>query len=152
VVGGSHSAWSAAWVLMHDRSLRDDRGRPPRVTVLHRSRLRFFFASVARARTAGYAFDETSDVCPAHRHGQSHGGLRADAHALAWAATHGGRAAGPVRAISLIDEDGTRATVAEALDRAGAVIAAVGYEANLPPVTWPDGRPIRWQRLRVDFR
>ena len=143
VVGGSHSAWSAAWVLIHDRGLRDDRGRPPRVTVLHRSHLRFFFRSVARARAAGYAFDETSDVCPRTGLVNRHGGLRADAHGLAWAATHDGRAAGPVRAISLIDEEGARATAAEALDRAGAVIAAVGYEANLPAITWPDRRPIR---------
>jgi hypothetical protein len=143
VVGGSHSAWSAAWVLIHDRGLRDDRGRPPRVTVLHRSHLRFFFQSVARARAAGYAFDEASDVCPRTGVVNRHGGLRADAHGLAWAATHEGRKASPVRAISLVEEEGARATAAEALDRAGAVIAAVGYEANLPAITWPDRRPIR---------
>jgi hypothetical protein len=143
VVGGSHSAWSAAWLLIHDRGLRDDRGRPPRVTVLHRSPLRFFFRSVARARAAGYEFDETSDVCPQTGLVNRHGGLRADAHGLAWAATHNGRADGPVRAISLIDEEGARATTSEALDRAGAVIAAVGYEANLPAITRPDGSPIR---------
>jgi hypothetical protein len=143
VIGGSHSAWSAAWLLIHDRGLRDDRGRPPRVTVLHRSPLRFYFRSVARARAAGYAFDETADVCPQTGLVNRHGGLRADAHGLAWAATHEGRAAGPVRAISLSDEDGSRARATEALDQAGAVIAAVGYEANLPAITWPDGRPVR---------
>jgi hypothetical protein len=143
VVGGSHSAWSAAWVLIHDRGLRDDHGRPPTVTVLHRKPLRFYFRSVARARAAGYVFDETADVCPRTGLVNRHGGLRSDAHRLAWAATHAGRADGPVRAISLIDEEGTRATAAEALDRAGAVVAAVGYEANLPRITWPDRRPIR---------
>ena len=143
VVGGSHSAWSAAWLLIHDRGLRDERGRPPRVTVLHRSRLRFYFPSAARARAARYAFHETDDVCPQTGVVNRHGGLRADAHGLAWAATHDARASGPVRAIRLSDEDGARATAADALDRAGAVIAAVGYEANLPAITWPDGRPIR---------
>jgi hypothetical protein len=143
VVGGSHSAWSAAWAVIHDRDLRDDHGRPPRVTVLHRSRLRFFFWSVAQARAAGYAFDETSDVCPQTGAVNRHGGLRADAHGLAWAATHDRRADGPVRGIRLIDEEGARATAAQALDRAGAVIAAVGYEAKLPSITWADHRPIR---------
>ena len=142
VVGGSHSAWSAAWLLIHDRGLRDDDGRPPMVTVLHRSHLRFFFQSVARARAAGYEFDESSDVCFRTGVVNRHGGLRADAHGLAWAATHDGRADGPVRAISLTGE-GARATAAEALDRAGAVIAAVGYQANLPSITWADRRPIR---------
>ena len=143
VVGGSHSAWSTAWLLIHDPGLRDDHGRPPTVTVLYRSHLRFFFESVARARAAGYEFDEASDVCPQTGLVNRHGGLRADAHRLAWAATHAGREDGPVRAISLIDEEGARTTAAEALDRAGAVIAAVGYEANVPRITWPDLRPVR---------
>jgi len=111
--------------------------------VLYRSHLRFFFESVARARAAGYEFDEASDVCPQTGLVNRHGGLRADAHRLAWAATHAGREDGPVRAISLIDEEGARTTAAEALDRAGAVIAAVGYEANVPRITWPDLRPVR---------
>jgi hypothetical protein len=38
---------------------------------------------------------------------------------------------------------GAPATAAEALDRAGAVVAAVGYEANLPQIRWADGRPIQ---------
>ena len=143
VIGGSHSAWSAAWLLIHDRGLRDERGRPPTVSVLHRSPLRFFFRSVARARAAGYEFDETADVCPQTGMVNRHGGLRADAHGLAWQATHGVRANGPVRAILLADEPGARATAAEALDKAGAVIAAVGYEANLPAIGWHDGRPVR---------
>jgi hypothetical protein len=143
VIGGSHSAWSAAWMLVHDPELCDDHGRPPRVTVLHRSPLRFYFRSVARARAAGYEFDEVADVCPHTGLVNRHGGLRADAHRLAWATTHGSHADGPVRAIALIDDSGVRATTGDALERAGAVIAAVGYEANLPSLAWPDGRPLR---------
>lgn len=143
VVGGSHSGWSAAWMLIHDRGLRDERGRPPTVTLLHRSPPRFFFQSVARARAAGYEFDDTLDVCPQTGLVNRHGGLRSDAHRLAWATTHAGPANGPVRAIWLTDEPGARAAAADALDGAGAVIAAVGYEANLPRIAWPDGRPVR---------
>jgi hypothetical protein len=143
VVGGSHSAWSAAWMLMHDPNLRDADGRPPEVTVLHRSPPRFFFWTAARARAAGYAFDETLDVCPHTGIVHRHGGLRADAHALAWAATRDGRQEGPVRAIALADEPRTRAAAERALDRAGAIIAGVGYQPNVPSLRWPDGRPLR---------
>lgn len=143
VVGGSHSAWSAAWRVLHDADLRGVGGRPPTVTVLHRSALRFFFWTVARARAAGYAFDETSDVCPQTGMVHRHGGLRADAHALAWAATRGGQHDGPVRAIALVDEPRSRAAAEQALDRAGAIIAGVGYEPVLPSLRWPDGRPLR---------
>jgi transposase len=62
-----------------------------------------------------------------------------------WAATHDGRAAGP-GGRSLIDEEGRARR--SPLDRAGAVIAAVGYEAT-PAITWPDRRP-GWQPRRVD--
>jgi len=143
VVGGSHSAWSAAWMLVHDPRLRSADGRPPRVTVLHRSPLRFFFRDVARARAAGYAFDEVRDVCPRTGMVNRHGGLRADAHALAWAATHQERGEGPVRAVALVDEPESRAAARRALDGAGAVIAGIGYEPNVPSLRRPDGSPLR---------
>ncbi|MDT7537310.1 MAG: hypothetical protein QOI82_895 [Actinomycetota bacterium] len=142
VIGGSHSAWSAAWMLVHDPELRDAHGRPPTVTVLHRSPLRFFFWSTARARAAGYAFDETRDVCPRTGMVHRHGGLRADAHALAWAATRNG-GQGPLRAIALVDEPRARAAAEQALDEAGAIIAGIGYLPNLPTLRWPDGSPLR---------
>jgi hypothetical protein len=143
VVGGSHSAWSAAWMLIHDPGLRDADGRPPRVTVLHRSPLRFFFWDATRARAAGYAFDEVQDVCARTGIVNRHGGLRSDAHALAWAATHERRHPGPLCTLALVDQPGTRAAAARALDAAGAIIAGVGYRANVPTLRWPDGRPLR---------
>jgi hypothetical protein len=142
VIGGSHSAWSAAWMLVHDPDLRDAEGRPPGVTVLHRSPPRFFFWDTARARAVGYAFDKTLDVCPQTGNVNRHGGLRADAHALAWAATHNGRH-GPLRTIALVDEPRSRAAAERALDDAGAIIAGVGYQPNVPTLRWPDGRPLR---------
>lgn len=142
VVGGSHSAWSAAWLLDQDPELRDAEGRPPRVTVLHRGRLRIFFGSAAEARAADYAFDP-DDVCPVTGVVHRHGGLRADARDLAWAATHDRQGAGPVRAIDLLDNGTSTAAVQEALHGAGAVVAAVGYEPCLPTVRRPDGREVR---------
>lgn len=143
VVGGSHSAWSAAWMLVRDPGLRGAGGRPPKVTVLHRSPLRFFFWSAVQARAAGYDFDETLDVCPRTGMVNRHSGLRADARALAWAATHQGRRPGPVRAVALVDEPRARAAAETALDTAGAVLAGVGYQPNVPTLRRPDGRPLR---------
>jgi hypothetical protein len=143
IVGGSHSAWSAAWMLVHDPHLRDADGHPPRVTVLHRSPFRFYFRDLAHARAAGYNLDERLDVCPRTGVVNRHSGLRADAHALAWAATHNGRHETPVRTLALVDEPRSRAGAAQALDRAGAIIAAVGYQPNLPTFVSPDGRPLQ---------
>jgi hypothetical protein len=143
VVGGSHSAWSSAWMLLHDAGLRTSDGRPPTVTVLHRSAIRFFFWTTTQARAAGYPFDEATDVCPQTGMVHRHGGLRADAHALAWSATRDGQHDGPVRAIALLDEPRPRAAAERALERAGAIIAAVGYVPALPSLRWPDGRPLQ---------
>ena len=143
VVGGSHSAWSAAWMLIHDPGLHDADGRPPRVTVLHRSPLRFHFADAARARAAGYPFDETLDVCPHTGVVNRHGGLRSDARSLAWAVTHGGQSDVPLRTLALVDEPGSRVAVERALGAAGAIIAGVGYRPKLPRLRRPDGGPLR---------
>jgi hypothetical protein len=130
-------------MLIHDPELRDAEGRPPRVTVMHRSPLRFLFWNTARARAAGYAFDETLDVCPQTGIVNRHGGLRADARALAWAATHDCGDAGPLRALPLVDQPGSRAAAVRVLDTAGAIVAGVGYRPNLPTLRWPDGRSLR---------
>jgi hypothetical protein len=141
VVGGSHSAWSAAWVLLRDRGFRDAGGKPPRVMVLHRSPLLFFYTTAPEARAAGYAFDDVLDVCPSSGTVYRYGGLRApDTRALALAAVGSGRRKPPVRAVHLVDEPEVRTDVRRALDAAGLVVGAVGYHARLPDLAWEDGR------------
>jgi hypothetical protein len=142
VVGGSHSAWSAAWTLLHDASFRRPGGEPPAITVLHRSALRFYYASAAKARAAGYVFDETRDICPLTGAVHRHGGLRADAHSLARAALAPGRNPSPVRAIRLLDHPDVRRNAERALNGAGLVVAAVGYRPRLPRLSGPDGLPL----------
>ena len=142
VVGGSHSAWSAAWTLLHDPSFRGPGGEAPAITVLHRSALRFYYASAAKARAAGYAFDETSDVCPLTGAVHRHGGLRADAHSLARSALAPGRGASPVSVIRLVDDPDVRRNAERELDGAGLVVAAVGYRPRLPRLSGTDGLPL----------
>ena len=120
VVGSSHSAWSAAWLLLR-HPLR------PRMTVLHRAPPRFFYWSVQAARKAGYDFDDERDVCARTGRVNRHGGLRADAHALAREALAKGV---PVQVISLHDHRRAQ----HALEEAGAIVAAVGYTSNLPRI------------------
>lgn len=143
VVGGSHSAWSAAWILLHDAAFRGSGGKPPRVTVLHRSPLLFFYMTTAEAKAAGYAFDDVLDVCPSSGHVYRYGGLRApDTRALALAAVGSDPRKPPVRAVRLVDEPEVRTDVRRSLDQAGLVVAAVGYQARLPELVWEDGRPL----------
>ena len=141
VVGGSHSAWSAAWILLHDRAFRGAGGDPPRVTVLHRSPLRFFYETAAQARADGYAFDDPGDVCPSSGYVHRHAGLRSpDARALAISVTRSTPGTAPVRAVRLVDDPNVRADVRRSLDAAGLVVGAVGYTAQLPELAWEDGR------------
>jgi hypothetical protein len=120
VVGGSHSAWSAAWLLLRHPAR-------PRVTVLHRTPPRLFYWSVDAARKAGHDFDSKRDVCPRTGRVNRHGGLRSDAHALA---SHALAKQVPVQVVSLSD----RAQARRALEQAGAILAAVGYAPNLPRI------------------
>jgi hypothetical protein len=120
VVGSSHSAWSAAWLLLRHPAR-------PRVTVLQRTPPRLFFRSVWAAAEAGYDFDRERDVCPRTGMVNRHGGLRADAHALAREAVAN---RGPVRVVSSSDREGAQ----RALDRAGAIVAAVGYGPAMPRI------------------
>jgi hypothetical protein len=141
VVGGSHSAWSAAWLLVQDPALRGSEGTPPTVTVLHRKPIPFFYATVAEARAESYdGFDERLDVCPSTGRVYHWAGLRApDARALALAAVRGGSEQPPVRALRLVDEPEVRRVVRRSLDAAGLVVAATGYRASLPDLARPDG-------------
>jgi hypothetical protein len=140
VVGGSHSAWSAAWLLVHDPAFRGSDGNPPTVTVLHRRPVSFFYATVAEARAENYGFDEVLDVCPSTGRVYHWAGLRApDARALALAAVRRGSKQPPVRALRLVDEPEVRRVVRRTLDTAGLVVAATGYRARLPDLAWHDG-------------
>lgn len=120
VIGGSHSAWSAAWLLLRHPSR-------PRVTVLYRTPPRFGYRSVRAAAAAGYAFDPDLDVCPRTGMVNRHGGLRADAHALAHAAL------AKQVAVRVIPRD-DRERAQRALERAGGIVAAVGYGPAMPRI------------------
>lgn len=130
IVGGSHSAWSVADLLV---------GEADEITVVHRTATRLFYDSAEAARADGYAFDAERDVCPANGRVNRYGGLRGRAHALARAAMRlPGTRPVPVRLLPL---DGPQAVkdAEQALAEADVIIMANGFEAALPPILRADG-------------
>ena len=142
VVGGSHSAFSVAWLLT--------RGEPglsgAAVTLLHRNRLRVFYPSPQAALADGYAEFDGEDVCP--RTGRVHrlGGLRGDGREL-WRRVTGRAHRGEERVtIRRIGEPGAgEADVRRILAQAHLIVPAFGYRARTLPLHDPAGErlPLR---------
>jgi hypothetical protein len=143
IIGGSHSAWTAAGILGNDPRFRCASGDPPRISLMHRHPVRLYYRSAERARADGYAFDADRDRCPLTGRINRFGGLRGDAHALARAVLRGARKPGAA-AIRLIPFGGTAdmSTVAGVLASSGAIVAATGHQAALPRIYAADGRPV----------
>jgi biotin carboxylase len=142
IVGGSHSAWSAAALILDDPRVARD-GTPPELSILHRSGIRLFYLSVADAHEDGYQFDSVHDVCPASGRVNRYGGLRGTAHALARGALGLDRPAHPIHLVQLREDEPSSARAADrALAEAGAVVVATGYQAALPDIRDLSGRPL----------
>lgn len=138
VVGGAHSAWSVAHLLLKEEVL----GERPHVTVLHRSPLRLFYTSTDLAAADGYPFD-TEDVCPLSGRVNRYSGLRGRAKDLA-ARTLGLAGSRPATLDVLpITRDAPRRTYTDVLESADLVVAATGFDGAVPPVTGRDGEPLR---------
>jgi hypothetical protein len=129
IVGGSHNAFSVAWLLAE----RAPAGllAPGAVTIASRRAPRIFYRSADEAAADGYAAFTRDDLCP--RTGRVHqlGGLRGDGRDL-WRRVTGrpGTAPEPRVRLSALDAPDLGAR----LDRAALIIAATGYRPRLPPV------------------
>lgn len=88
IVGGAHSAWSVAGLLLRSPELVG-RTEAPEITVLHRTPVQLFYLSTAEAEADGYPFDPVTDVCADSGRVNRFGGLR-----------------GPARLPELLAEDG----------------------------------------------
>lgn len=160
IVGGSHSAFSAAWICLNKLNLavpgegiavhNDEaacaNSHPPgSICILHRSSVRVFYGSRREAEADNYDGFRT-----VHRNtGQIHpfGGLRADAKEL-WRNIRTGRES-RVRMLKAT----TQQSIANKLfDDAAVIIWACGYSTNLVSVLDEDGSriPIRLFRGQVE--
>ncbi len=139
IVGSSHSAYSAAWLLL-DRIAGLDFG-PQGLQLLHRSQPRVMYPSREEARADSYAFSD-ADVCQATGRVHRVGGLRGDGREL-WRRMHGKPGTRPDRrAIARPVTDLSHNELAGLLDDADLVVPALGYRLRAVPVMDPHGHPI----------
>ena len=76
IVGGSHSAWSAAWMILKRCPSIES------ITIFSQSRPRAYFDNAASATATGYQGFEANDICPLTQRVFRLGGLRGDARNL----------------------------------------------------------------------
>ncbi len=136
IVGGSHSAFSAAWMCLHKLGLTEANGvlGPSSVCILHRSAIRVFYATRKEAEQDSY--DNIGQINKLT--GQIHpfGGLRGDSKEL-WRAIKQGRE-GRVR---LLRSPG-QSMMNKLYEEAAVIIWACGYNTNTVPILDAEGANI----------
>jgi hypothetical protein len=139
ILGGSHSALSAAWVLLERTP--GLRLRPGALHLLYRRRPAVFYPSRAAALAEGWAFTE-ADVCPLTGRVHRLGGLRGDGRDL-WRRLCGlGDAPREDRAVAQPLGAMSAAALRDLLDAADLIVPAFGYRLNTVPVYDADGHRI----------
>lgn len=145
ILGGSHSGFSAGWLLttqpataryLGDGAIEIFQRRPPPI----------FYASRDAAIADDYSFTER-DLCPRTGRVNRLGGLRGNGRELWRQLTRrpGTRPEERVRMISLADPALTAAALRRRLETASLVIPAFGYHAVTVPVLDADGRRLALQ-------
>lgn len=145
IIGGSHSALSAAWALLD--ALPATAPFPFRagdIHILHRRPMRVFYPSAADARADGYTAFSQLDICPLTRRVHRLGGLRGDARQL-YRCVAGLGNAPPERRVRLLCSAARRRRPAELeqlLSDAALIVPAFGYRPRAIPIYGPDGGAI----------
>lgn len=146
IVGGSHSAISTADRLCQALAPVGMK----RLTMLHGSPLRLYYASPEEARADNYPFDDPDDICAMSGRVNRFGGLRYRSLDVAKSILKTGRMPELDVEIHWMQLKSTEpGIIAQALREAPAVITAMGYQANLPPVIDAQGSEIpicNWPR------
>lgn len=135
IVGGSHSAFSAAWVLV--RQMAELGFEPGDITILCRSLPKLFYMSVEDAAKDGYTDFKDDDLCPVTGRVHRYGGLRFDQNTLCRQVMGMDPEAREER-IRVLQFDPKAAedaaTVKQLLDEAAVIVPAFGYHANFCPI------------------
>ncbi|MBS9533499.1 hypothetical protein KIH27_07845 [Mycobacterium sp. M1] len=139
IIGGSHSAFSAAWVLLEDiPGLTFGAGG---VQIIHRSAPRVMYRTCDEARDDGYEFGE-ADVCQVTGRVHRHGGLRGEGR-RAWRRMDGKAGEQPDGRVAFTLTAGlSRAELIHRLDAADLIVSALGYRMVTVPVFDADGLPV----------
>ena len=139
IMGGAHSAFSAAWMLLE--RIPGVRFGPQGVQILHRTQPRPTYPSRAAARADAYEFSE-SDVCQATGRVHRLGGLQGDGREV-WRGIHAKPGTDrDRRAVTIPIGSLARADLIGLLDNADLIIPALGYRLAVPPIFDADRRPV----------
>lgn len=139
IIGGSHSAFSTAWVLLNHV---DAPYGPGDITILHRRPPRLFYPSAADAHADGYTDFGPDSLCPLTGRVYRLAGLRLDSRDLL-RRIHSIGDAVPERRVRLQALDSTTDDGVTALLGAAAVIVpAFGYRPTTIPIHDTDGTAI----------
>jgi hypothetical protein len=131
VIGASHSAFSAAWLITErapDGLLGDGA-----VAIVARRTPRIFYRTPEAAEADGYRAFTALDICPRTRRVHQLGGLRGDGREL-WRRITGRPGTTPEPRVALLDTTTDIGAVRSQIRRATVVVAATGYRPRLPRV------------------
>lgn len=155
IVGGSHSAFSAAWICLNKleifqgidnsnasspikASTADSIAEKYSICILHRSPIQVFYASKKDADS-----DRYTDIGPINKStGQIHpfGGLRGDAKEL-WRNIRLGRET----RVKLVKTNNATTIINKMYDDAAVIIWACGYSTNTIPLLDENNNPIKYK-------
>jgi hypothetical protein len=140
ILGGSHSAFSAAWALTN--LLPPGMFSAGSIRLLYRNRLRVFYPSAEEAIADGYSDFTGEDICPVTRRVFRAAGLRADGRQL-WRRLSGRPGTEPETRVVLqrINELSPSRFRAQ-LEEADLIICALGYRPRTVPFFDARGRPV----------
>ncbi|MGI9451772.1 MAG: hypothetical protein ACR2QH_14210 [Geminicoccaceae bacterium] len=131
VVGGSHSAISTIDRLSQALAPAGLK----RLTMLHGPPLRLYYASPEEAHQDNYPFLDPEDICPMSGRVNRFGGLRYRSLDVAKSILKTGRMPEHDVEINWLPlKTANPKTISRTLNQAPAVIACMGYQANLPPI------------------
>lgn len=143
ILGGSHSAFSCAWALLHGPSpLGPPRFSAGNICIGHRSPVRIFYPTRAAALQDGYADFDEHDLCPLTRRVHRLGGLRGDGRQLGRQLLGLGQQPAERRVHLLPLAATSAAELRQLVRRAALIVPAFGYRPQLIPIFGADGKPI----------
>jgi hypothetical protein len=140
ILGGSHSAFSAAWALTN--LLPHGTFSAGSIRLLYRNRVRIFYPSAEEALADGYSDFTAEDICPVTRRVFRLAGLRADGRQL-WRRLSGRPGTEPETRVVLqrVNELSPSKCRAQ-LEEADLIICALGYRPRTVPVFDALGRRV----------
>jgi hypothetical protein len=142
IVGGSHSAWAAAFNFLNKIS-RDVELEEGSIVILHRSPIRMYYGSLEEAETAGYKVDPIKDVCPLTGRVNRYGGLRYHVNTLAQSVV----LAESEKRIKCVHmgAQADQTAIEQLFNDAVLVVAAIGYAARVPTIVDAHGATVKLQ-------